>query len=128
MYFYFQANKYLFDCLECGHEFTRQISKISGRSDWCPYCSHKQLCENNSCNMCFKNSFASHEKSIFWSKINVKQPREIFKSSASKWLFDCCECGHIFENSLHVVSKVIGVVIVRFLQRFYVVKTIVKCA
>ena len=49
----------------------------------------------------FERSFASHEKHIFWSKKNEKKPRDVFKSSHKKYLFDCDKCGHEFENELN---------------------------
>jgi hypothetical protein len=54
--------------------------------------------------MCLTKSFASHEKSQFWSNKNVKQPRELIKSSASKWLFKC-KFDHEFESRLNDVSS-----------------------
>ena len=104
--FLFSNKDYLFDCLECGHEFTIEISKISERSQWCSYCSHQKLCEKNDCNMCLKNSFASHEKSIFWSSKNGNiKPRDVFKGSdKQKYIFDC-ECGHEFETTLNSITS-----------------------
>ena len=52
----------------------------------------------------FERSFASHEKQIFWSKKNKKKPNECYKSSGSKYLFDCNLCGHEFESALHSIS------------------------
>ena len=52
----------------------------------------------------FERSFASHEKHIFWSKKNEKKPRDVFKSSHKKYLFDCDKCGHEFENELNSIT------------------------
>jgi very-short-patch-repair endonuclease len=53
----------------------------------------------------FERSFASHKKHIFWSKKNEKQPREVFKSSGKKCLFDCEKCGHEFESALNHITN-----------------------
>ena len=33
-------------------------------------CNSKRLCANKECQICFENSFASHEKSKYWSNKN----------------------------------------------------------
>jgi very-short-patch-repair endonuclease len=95
------GNKYWFKC-ECGHDFKSTLSQINGQNTWCPYCSNppKQLCEKENCKSCFEKSFASHDKSKYWSDKNGHvKPRQIFKSSHTKYLFDCV-CGHQFEAAL----------------------------
>lgn len=59
----------------------------------------KKLCKNDDCDICYNRSFASVDKSQFWSNKNVKKPREVFKSTATKFIFDCNECPHEFECS-----------------------------
>ena len=68
--------KFWFDC-ECGHTFESSLLNINKGNNWCGFCSYppKKLCINNDCKMCFNNSFASHEKSIYWSKNNELTPR-----------------------------------------------------
>jgi len=51
----------------------------------------------------FENSFASHPKSIFWSKKNEGSPSEYALNSHKKCWFDC-ECGHSFEISLNNIN------------------------
>ena len=92
-------SKYWFDC-NCGHAFESSLHHITNGC-WCPYCSHKKLCDKEDCKTCLDKSFASHEKYIFWSKKNDKLPREMFKLSNKKCLFDCELCKHTFESSLH---------------------------
>jgi very-short-patch-repair endonuclease len=95
--------KYVFDC-KCGHEFKSSLANIyKGR--WCPYCSKpaKQLCDDKNCNMCFENSFASHTKMKFWSNKNSDVPRNIFKGSDKKYIFNC-KCGHEFCANLHSIT------------------------
>ena len=55
--------------------------------------------------MCFEKSFAPNPKSNYWSSKNEKKPREFFKSSVSKCLFDCGECGHSIEISLNSITN-----------------------
>ena len=52
----------------------------------------------------FENSFASNPKSKYWSNKNLKQPREVYKSTHSKYLFDCEVCGHEFEIILNSIT------------------------
>ena len=73
------AKKYYFDCDKCGHDFYMSLSHISGRNSWCPYCSNKKLCGNKDCKDCFEKSFASHEKSVFWSNKNEEKPEFVLK-------------------------------------------------
>ena len=76
--------KYLFDCKDCHHEFLKSLDKIS-TGGWCSYCSNTQRCDSIGCQLCFNKSFASHEKSIFWSIENKCQPRYVFKLSHKKY-------------------------------------------
>jgi len=89
------SKKYWFDCNECNHSFNSIMSDIT-RGRWCPYCSSKLLCENNDCTICFNKSFASVNKSTFWSLKNKLKPRQVFKNSLKKFIFNC-ECTHEFE-------------------------------
>jgi very-short-patch-repair endonuclease len=68
---------------------------------WCPYCAKKKSCNNNHCKLCFEKSFASHEKSKYWSSKNSDiKPRDVFKSSSKKYWFDCKKCNHSFHTAL----------------------------
>lgn len=101
---YIKTNKgYWFDCDKCQHEFKMKLNNVH-KNCWCPYCAHVSLCDNNKCNFCFENSFASHEKSKFWSTKNKEKVRNIFKSTAKKFLFDCDICHHEFEQDLNHIS------------------------
>jgi very-short-patch-repair endonuclease len=98
-------NKYWFNC-DCGHQFESSLNSVTGNS-WCPYCGsvNKQLCEKEDCQTCFEKSFASHDKSEFWSEKNgVVKPRQVFKSSGNKYWFDCDTCGHQFESCLDSIT------------------------
>jgi len=97
------GKKYLFNCNICNHEFETSPDTV-GNGNWCPYCGNTKLCENNDCKECFNKSFACNEKSIFWSKLNELQARNVFKNSNKKYKFDCNNCNHIFEILLYVVN------------------------
>ena len=44
----------------------------------------------------FEKSFASHEKSQYWSDKNELKPHQISKASKKKFWFEC-EYKHLFE-------------------------------
>ena len=79
--------KYLFNCDKCNHEFEMSLRDITNCNYWCNYCSNNKLCENIDCKDCFEKSFASHEKSKFWSNKNQLISRQVFKSSGNKYYF-----------------------------------------
>ena len=92
------GRKIWFDC-NCGHNFDSIIYNININNRWCSYCSNKKLCDNNDCILCLNKSFASHNNSKYWSDKNQLTPREVFKSSDTKYIFNC-DCGHDFESIL----------------------------
>ena len=101
------GKKYIFNCV-CGHEFDITPAHIKG-NNWCPYCGNQKLCKQYGCKQCFDKSFASHEKSRFWSDTNRDQPegydglylppRHVFKHTHIIYLLNC-ECGHEFNANL----------------------------
>jgi len=96
--------KYCFDCNVCGHPFNSRLSSITGHDSWCPYCAHQQLCDAE-CKLCFDKSFASHEKSTYWSSKNGNiTQRQVFKSSNQKYWFDCNICEHTFCSALSHIT------------------------
>ena len=97
--------KFWFDCDKCSHDFETNINSVANLGTWCPYCGGKKICDNNNCNECFEKSFASHEKSKYWSKNNNKNPRTIFKSTAEKFLFDCNKCKKEFSISPNNITN-----------------------
>jgi hypothetical protein len=52
----------------------------------------------------FEKSFASSDKAQFWSSRNVLKPEQVYKSTKSKYLFDC-KCRHCFDCSLDNVKS-----------------------
>jgi len=97
--------KFLFDCDKCKHMFEKDLSKITVENTWCQYCTHQLLCDDDDCEQCFDNSFASHPKVKFWSKKNTKNPGDVFKNSGTRYWFDCPTCGHDYEKILCDMSR-----------------------
>jgi very-short-patch-repair endonuclease len=106
------SKKCWFDCNKCGHTFDSKLANIINKR-WCPYCAKpsRKLCDSNDCDKCFKKSFASSNKAINWSNKNVNdkneliKPREVFKVSGKKYLFDCHKCCHEITKSLSQIHK-----------------------
>ena len=100
--------KYWFDCSKCCHSFEMGLDKITSGC-WCPYCCKpcKNLCESDNCKHCFKNSFASHEKSKFWhpnKNIGLK-PRDIHLNSTNISWFKCPDCNHDFDKVTYSIMN-----------------------
>lgn len=96
--------KFWFDCPDCLHQF--QSSPHSLQRVWCGYCHKKKLCDNEDCKKCHKNSFASSDKSKFWSSKNEISPRKVFKySTCRKYWFTCGDCQHEFDSTLGHVGE-----------------------
>ena len=92
--------KYWFECSKCEHQFKQQLSNIT-RGNACQYCHNLIMCkEEMNCQTCRNKSFASIERSCCWSKKNLKNPSEVFKSTATKFWFDCDKCENEFESKL----------------------------
>ncbi|AQM72982.1 restriction endonuclease [Noumeavirus] len=97
------GKKYWFECGECKHSFEARLDHVSGGA-FCPFCSNRQLCSSNDCEICFEKSFASSDKAKFWSaEKNEKSPREVFASSNKKFWFEC-EKGHKFFSRPNGIS------------------------
>lgn len=97
--------KYWFDCLNCGHSHETSLRNINIKNAGCPYCYNRKLCEKKNCTICFNKSFASHEKSEFWSSKNIIKPREILKFTHKKYWFDCGNCNHSFEKIINDITS-----------------------
>jgi very-short-patch-repair endonuclease len=96
--------KIWFNCDKCNHDFEKQIKNVSKRDGWCPYCKSYKLCDNTDCELCFKRSFASHEKAKYWSNKNEQAPRQIVQGSGIKFWFNCDKCSHNFEKTLNDIT------------------------
>ena len=96
--------KFKFICNKCSHKLSMNLKDITSKGHWCSYCSHQKLCENNECDMCFNNSFASIERSIFLNDKSVN-PRMLFKSTNKKYKFDCDLCNKTFSCQLSDITN-----------------------
>jgi len=97
------SKKFWFNCNKCNHEFLIQLNIVTRRGGWCNFCSNNNLCKNDGCKICFEKSFASHEKSKYWSSKNELKPRQVFKGTDTKYLFNCDKCNHeIINNPSHI--------------------------
>jgi len=52
-----------------------------------------------------EDSFAVSDKAQFWSKKNIKSPREVSRGSGEKYIFDCNICGHEFTKAINQVNR-----------------------
>lgn len=98
------GNKFTFIC-KCSHKFCASLDNIH-KNKWCPYCCYpgKKLCEDE-CIQCFNNSFASHEKSKYWSDKNEISPRYVLKGTNKLYWFNCNKCPHDFQQ---IPKEIIG--------------------
>lgn len=70
----------------------------------CPPCSTNTLCAGLNCSDCIQKSFASHEKSQYWSARNGSiTPRQLLKTTSNKHWFDCNSCSHSFEAKINSI-------------------------
>ena len=100
--FKYSSKKFWFKCGECAHEFQSDLGHI--KQTWCPYCANKLLCDTLECQLCFNKSFASDDKSTYWSTKNSVSPRQVFRVSKKKYIFDCGICKISFEKRLDHIS------------------------
>ena len=100
---FLQSNKkYIFNCVSCTHEYETTANHYYNRNGSCPYCSNKNLCYND-CDICYNKSFASHHLIACWSSKNTINPRNIFKGSETKCIFNCNICNSEFDSKLYNV-------------------------
>lgn len=99
---FLQSNKkMIFDCLICSHEYTTTVtSYYNSNHGSCLYCANQKLCDQE-CDICFNKSFASHPKVNCWSSKNTKQPREVFKGSEQRGIFNCDKCASEFDAKVY---------------------------
>ncbi len=101
------GRKIWFLCPECNHDFDIIPKDITIRNRWCRFCANQQLCDNDSCELCYSKSFASSDKSQYWiyeMNNNIK-PRDVFKSTGSSFWFKCIDCSHSFNAILNDISS-----------------------
>jgi hypothetical protein len=98
-------DKFWFDCPDCGHEYDQALNHIVQYDYGCPYCVNQKRCVEENCDSCFDRSFASHDRSVYWSDQNILTAREVARSCDDKFIFDC-ECGNTFPMSpAHIVTQ-----------------------
>ena len=104
--FLHSGKNYIFNCAECLHEFTMILDTIS-KGCWCAYCSGHKRCLSPSCIFCFNKSFASHERSKYWSKTkNNISPREVsLNNHTDKFWFKCEVCKFDFDSLVRNVCN-----------------------
>jgi very-short-patch-repair endonuclease/YHS domain-containing protein len=95
--------KIWFNCDKCNHDWETQIKNIT-KGRWCPYCNSNNLCTNNNCKFCFEKSFASYEKSKYWSSKNSISPRQIVQGTGEKYWFNCDKCSHDFIKNIDAIT------------------------
>ncbi len=103
-YFKTSKEKFYFNCNKCNHEFMTCLGSIAV-GHGCPYCSNQKLCDDGNCDPCFARSFASYEKSKFFSNKNDFTPRQIGRSSMKMCIFDCSNCNEEYISNPNNVSK-----------------------
>lgn len=97
------SKKYYFNCKNCHHELYMVLCSLDENTLNCLYCTGKERCDKN-CGTCFNKSFASHEKSKFWSKNNKVFPREVSKFTNDKYYFDCDRCKNNFQMQISNIT------------------------
>jgi very-short-patch-repair endonuclease len=97
------------DAIQVRHAQIERLQSLDGiENHHCPYCiiPSKLLCDDNNCQTCYNRSFASYEKSKYWSDKNKITPRSVFKNAKSKYLFNCNICNDEFELTLnHIYGR-----------------------
>lgn len=103
---YSTTNKYWFKCNICNHNFNSNISNITSKKRWCPYCSNQKLCFKKECLDCYKKSFQSSENVKQWNfKLNKTVPRLIFKYTKKKHWIICEKCKNNYFISIQNFSN-----------------------
>lgn len=92
-------SKFWFNCDKCPHDFEISLNNLCG-GKWCSYCSSSKLCNNNDCIYCENKSLSSYIDAFMWSDKNELNPREVFKGSDNKYIFDCKNCGNEFKMTV----------------------------
>jgi very-short-patch-repair endonuclease len=101
----YSRKKIIINCVFCNHEFCTTAGHIKEDAKNCGYCASLKMCYGEKCIHCFNKSFASQKKSKYWSKKNKEIPRNVFKSTDRKYIFDCNYCNEDFETSLAGVTR-----------------------
>jgi len=96
-----------FFCNDCHHEFQKSANAMQKAG--CPYCSITKWkhCGDNSCEHCFKRSFASVPLSKHWhpKKNGLITPFHVARNSDKKCWLKCDSCGHDFQKVIKEVTR-----------------------
>jgi hypothetical protein len=95
------------------HEYKKDLNNYVRNGCPCVLCSGNPtyLCDDWDCNLCLEYSFASCDKSEYFSDENKDAngdfiyPRQIFKLSHDKYIFKCSKSNHTFEARLDNVAR-----------------------
>lgn len=107
----YDKRKFWFVCIICLHVFEQYICTVTKKKNpsWCQYCSGRKLCDNMDCNMCRKLSFLSSSKIGEWCYLtNNVSPRMVFKSTATKYNFNCSNCPHRYSKAPNSIETTNG--------------------
>lgn len=98
----------IFYCKQCDHEYKLIPGlMIQKPIDWCYYCGKwsDKICSHNDCKFCYNKTFASHERSKYWSKKNLVKPANTYKFTNAEFIFDCDSCDKDFKRKLSHVTR-----------------------
>ncbi len=106
-------DKYWIISETCPHQYLKSLRDLNNKGCPCPSCGNQELCHDLSCQLCLNSSFASHDKSKYWSSekldgVNLNgdwTPRHVFKSGAFRAWFQCNKCNHLHEACINDVVK-----------------------
>lgn len=89
----FDGRKYWFICDVCKHNIHISLTNVQA-GNGCVYCTNQNRCGELSCELCFNNSLASHEKAKYWhpTKNGSINPQDVAKYDDRKYWFICNIC------------------------------------
>jgi very-short-patch-repair endonuclease len=93
--------KYFFDCDTCNHSYEKVLYSDTG----CSFCNNKLLCDDENCIYCEQKSFKNNFKAQYWSDKNTVKPRNVFKSTHTKYYFDCPDCDQVYVSSPDSITR-----------------------
>ena len=101
-----QKVKYWFKCNICNHSFSKSLNDIITTIK-CKFCTGgRDICNDDSCKLCFENSFANHPFAMFWDlEKNHETPRKLREQSSILAWFKCIKCNYEKHTSPNRVVK-----------------------
>jgi len=101
-------NEYIFDCYNCKFKFVKSLRLANNNKIPCNHCNGTSPCREKECAMCFKRSFAGHEKARYWSTKNDKKgifPWKLNRTDTTLCIFNCIKCNHEFEITPQSITQ-----------------------